>query len=263
MANWYHLDCILNAQKRSRTWKITGTDQLTGFGSLSDDDQKKVADAIAAAALDTKPPSKAAAKKQATLTAAGAVTAAAPARAPGAAGNGGGMTFAKFCSYCDRIAADPSSLAKSAIVSQAFQSVKGDVPTATLLVKLLLPGKDQRVYNMQDKTIGRLLARIFSEDAEEMQQAIAVSGYAVLASYTDWRRGGVICCVCCVCCSDVSVACEQFFAYNTSEPPQTVSTLTLQDVDAYLDEFTAATKEPEQLAVWSRVAVRLIAIDSD
>lgn len=85
-------------------------------------------------------------------------------------------TFASFQSVCDAIAGDGSSLKKTAIVSAAFQGLKSDVTNAVLFIRLLLPGKDSRVYQLQDKSLGKILAKLFGEDPEEMMQVIAESG---------------------------------------------------------------------------------------
>jgi hypothetical protein len=55
--------------------------------------------------------------------------------------------------------------------------------------------------------------------------------------------------------SDVSIACEQFFAYNKVNPPQASSTLTIGEVDEFLDELTVATKDGDQTDVWRRIVV--------
>jgi hypothetical protein len=57
--------------------------------------------------------------------------------------------------------------------------------------------------------------------------------------------------------SDVSIACEQFFAYNKLNPPQASSTLSLAEVDGFLDELTTATKDGEQTDIWRRIVVRV------
>jgi Poly(ADP-ribose) polymerase and DNA-Ligase Zn-finger region len=145
MIAWYHLSCIFNAQKRSRTWKIERTDQLDGFEDLSTEDQAKVQEAIDEAAKDTKPATKGKPKQQATLTAGGAVSVPAPAHAPKVKPQlGSGQcdtSFLAFQRLCDRIAADNSSLTKIAVVSSAFQAMKADVANVVVLIKLLLPGK--------------------------------------------------------------------------------------------------------------------------
>jgi hypothetical protein len=183
MTAWYHLNCIFNAQKRSRTWKIERADQLDGFEDLSSEDQASVQEAIDAAAKDTKPAAKGKPKQQATLTADGAVAAPAPAPAqkgkPQPVPGTSDASFLAFQRLCDRIAADNSSLTKISVVSSAFQGMKADVPNAVLLIKLLLPGKDPRVYSVQDKSLARILSKLFGEDIEEMSAAIAISGYGV------------------------------------------------------------------------------------
>ena len=132
MANWYHLACIFNAQKRARAWKIDSVDMLTGLGTLSAEDQARVKAAVAAAAADTsvtaKPKPKA---KQTTLRVVAA---------DGSAPAVDWSTFAAFAALAARISAEPSSLAKTAIISQAFQACKTSVAVATLLITLLLPG---------------------------------------------------------------------------------------------------------------------------
>ena len=205
VASWYHLACIFNAQKRSRTWKIDSADLLTGFASLSADDQATVKAAIATALADKTPAVKGGkALTQAKLTAGPGgvgVAAPAPAAAPARKAAPTGpppiaappSSFAFFQRTCERIGAEPSSNAKSALVSAAFGAAKADLPTATLLVKLLIPGKDARVYNVQDKSIARVLAGVFGEDPEEMAQAIAVSGCVCRACLRGGREFVSVC----------------------------------------------------------------------
>ncbi len=85
------------------------------------------------------------------------------------------------------------------------------------------------------------------------------------------RRVGVCLCVClpipCVLLSrtplrrlclssDVSTVCAQAFEVSSAFPAAKDSTLTLEEVDALLADFTKATREIEQTSAWSRVLVR-------
>jgi DNA ligase-3 len=257
MAAWYHVPCIFQAQLRARAWKIIAVAQLAGFDALTPTDQAEIEAAVAAAAgsgsgsgsgSGTKPKT-----NTKTTTSAKPPRVPAPAPAPAllppapklklmpasASTTTLAMTtttttpstflFCDFCGACDALAAEPSLTEKAAIVRRALDDAGAAL--APLVVKLLLPGEDKRVYHVKDKSIGAILGRVLSLNVDAFVDLIVTTG-------------------------DVAGVCVDAFGRSTVIPAATTSTLTLPEVDAMLDDFTLATRDAEQVAAWQRVLRR-------
>lgn len=256
MAAWYHVPCIFQAQLRARAWKIVAVAQLAGFDALTPTDQAEIEAAVAAAAAagsgsGTKPKTN---TKTTTSAKPPRVPAPAPALLPPApklklmpasastttlatkttTTTPSTFLFCDFCGACDALAAEPSLTEKAAIVRRALDDA-GDA-LAPLVVKLLLPGEDKRVYHVKDKSIGAILGRVLSLNVDAFVDLIVTTG-------------------------DVAGVCADAFGRNTVIPAAMTSTLTLSEVDAMLDDFTLATRQAEQVAAWQRVLRRSSADD--
>lgn len=94
-------------------------------------------------------------------------------------------------------------------------------------LKLILPNTSNRVYNLNSKQLVKLYSKIFDCDFEEMS--------------THLNQG------------DVSETCRSFFSKSENLKPAEKSTLTIHQVDKYLDEITKVTKETDQLSLLEKI----------
>lgn len=78
-----------------------------------------------------------------------------------------------------------------------------------------------RVFNLNSKQLVKLYSKIFDADLDEMSDHL--------------NKG------------DISITCKHFFSKSNDIKPAAKSTLTLSQVDAFLDKLTEITKENDQL----------------
>ncbi|AOP31861.1 ATP-dependent DNA ligase [Volepox virus] len=97
-----------------------------------------------------------------------------------------------------------------------------------LIIKLLLPGLDDRIYNMNDKQIIKLYSIIFKQPHKDMLQDL---GYGYI--------GDTI---------------RTFFKTNSEICPRDSSVLTLQEVDSFLTSLSSVTKESHQIKLLTDIA---------
>ncbi|XP_020612106.1 DNA ligase 3-like isoform X2 [Orbicella faveolata] len=260
MKQWYHVPCIFDALSRARatTKKIDGTDDLDGFGNLKDDDQAKIVSLIKdlATKSSSSPKKKAV---QATLpfgkpkTSAASKSTSVDIKKAAGSGDGGDSSspvkggndengkdnsFREFRRICIKLAEEPSYNAKSKILSDFFEKgSSGDPFTGdiTLWVKMLLPGVNKRVYNLQSKQLVKLFSQIFGCSQDDMM--------------TDLEQG------------DVSETVSTFHESSSLIKPLKKSLLSLQDVDAFLDKLKTVTKEDDQQRELAKITRRCTAND--
>lgn len=108
--------------------------------------------------------------------------------------------------------------------------IQKDVYTGDMytFLKLILPSATNRVFNLNSKQLVKLFSKIFDCDFDEMSAHL--------------NQG------------DVSETCRSFFAKSNKIKPAEKSTLTIQQVDNYLDELTKVTKENDQLNLLEKIA---------
>jgi DNA ligase-3 len=138
-------------------------------------------------------------------------------------------TFEKIT---DRIANESSHLKKTAILKKFFEEgIEGEKYNGNmyLFIKLLLPNTTTRVYNLNSKQILKLFSKIFNTNLDQMNDHLNNKG-------------------------DVSETCKHFFHKSIKIKPQTESSLTLEQVDEYLDKLSNITKENEQLEMLTKIA---------
>eukprot|EP00794_Sanderia_malayensis_P006365 gene6365-7097_t len=104
-----------------------------------------------------------------------------------------------------------------------------------LLVKLLLPGVQKRVYNLKDKQIVKLFSQVFETDCDDMVE--------------DLERG------------NVSETVTEFYKKSNGILPCKQSKLTLAEVDEFLNQLAAETKEDDQLRVLKKISTKCTAED--
>jgi len=269
MKVWYHLRCIFETLKRARatTKKIETPADLEGFPDLKDAEKEEIKQLIqefvsskSPGKSPTKSPARGKKAVQSALKFTGPGSATKP---PGGASplttaamssskmdtDGGDPpstppptsdvssrdnSFRQFRRLCEDIEKEPSYNAKTKLVANYLKygnSGDGFTGSVYLLVKLLLPtaGK-KRVYNLQSKQIVKLLSQIFGCSLDDMVE--------------DLEKG------------DVAETAKTFFEQSSLMPPCKTSTLTLAEVDAFLDHMTLVTKEEEQKAELSKIIRR-------
>lgn len=97
-----------------------------------------------------------------------------------------------------------------------------------LFLKLILPSATNRVYNLNSKQLIKLFSKIFMANLDEMSDHL--------------NKG------------DVSETIRHYFARSNNIRPANKSSLTLKQVDDYLDELTKVTKENDQSELLEEIA---------
>ncbi|KFM79410.1 hypothetical protein X975_04361, partial [Stegodyphus mimosarum] len=231
MKQWFHVRCIFEKLSRARatTKKIEGPDDLEGWDQLSDEHKEEVLKCLSEFSSNSTP--KKNLKKTPTKSVEKSFDSPTTPDKPKNASKDD--TLREFRKVCSKIAEEPSYKNKTAILSEFFskgsdgESFKGDL---FLWVKLLLPNVGKRVYNLQNKQLVKLFSDIFSVSYEEMLE--------------DLEQG------------DVAETIKVFFESSKSFPPESKSTLTLQEVDSYLDQLTRVSREVEHFQILTKVAKR-------
>lgn len=117
-----------------------------------------------------------------------------------------------------------SYLDKTKLVSEMFtkgsdgDGFKGDI---ILWCKLLLPGVVKRIYNLQSKQLVKLFSRIFLTDQKSMLEHL--------------EQG------------DIGETIQHFFENSLKCKPAKKSSLTIDQVDDFLEQLTKLTKEEDQI----------------
>ena len=147
-------------------------------------------------------------------------------------------SFKEFRRLVAKIAEISSYNAKTELVKSFFDKgssgsqFQGDLH---VWVKLLLPGVVKRIYNLQSKQLIKIFSRIFQAKESEM--------------LTDLEQG------------DVAETIAKFYEESSKLTPCKKATLTIQDVDVFLQGLTKLTKEDEQYAALFGVAQKCTSND--
>ncbi|XP_037523328.1 DNA ligase 3 [Rhipicephalus sanguineus] len=258
MKQWFHVECIFDQLSRARatTKKIEDAGDLEGWSEIEPDDRKLVLKHINELSEKTgvtvspgkrktnnagSTPSKKQ-KLQTTLSQGlddteeqldlGDLEA-----SPGATKSSKDDAFKEFRKLCAAISEESTYTGKTAIVARFFKegcTRKGFTGDLYLWVKFLLPMVNKRVYNLQSKQLVKVFSRIFGNGChEEMIE--------------DLEQG------------DVARTVGAFFEKYGS--PASKSTLTMQDVDAYLERLSRLTREDDQTQLLRHLSARCTAND--
>ncbi|XP_033342814.2 DNA ligase 3 [Megalopta genalis] len=147
-------------------------------------------------------------------------------------------SFEEFQSVCERIARVDAYTDKTAIVRKLFakgsdgDGFKGDT---VLWCRMLLPGVEKKIYNLQSKQLVKLFSRILLQDEDEMLEHLAQG--------------------------DVAETIRSFFENSVASKPAGKSVLTLQEVDQFLAKLSTLTKENEQTQHFRSVLPRCTSND--
>ncbi|EDW14658.2 DNA ligase 3 [Drosophila mojavensis] len=144
-----------------------------------------------------------------------------------------------FRRVCDEIAAESSYLRKVEKLELFFKkgsSGAGFEGDLLQWVQFLIPDSTQRVYNLQNKALLKLFARIFHVDQQEM--------------HLDLEQDG-----------DISETLRKHFATSSKLKPQTQSKLYLHEVEKMLCQLEQRTKEDEQTEVLQKLCKQATDLD--
>ncbi|GFO42469.1 DNA ligase [Plakobranchus ocellatus] len=268
MKQWFHPSCIFETFVRARatTKKIEDPDDVEGFEDLTPEDKEVIKDLIdkflaqagnkaspkpkktvQTSILNSLSPGKSPTKKSTTPPASDAgpsATHSTPNKVSGSAAVGDDPfaekdnSFRQFRRLCADIAEENSYIGKTKLVNtyitkgHSGDGFRGDL---YLLMKHLLPGVVKSIYNLNNKQLVKLFSQIFGTNLNRMIE--------------DLDQG------------DVAETIRIFFEESKVLLPQKKSTLSLQEVDNYLDELSRMSKEDEQQRVLTKVAKRCTAND--
>lgn len=163
-----------------------------------------------------------------------------------------------FRRICDEIAAESSYLRKVEKLEMFFKKgssgagFKGDM---LQWVQFLIPGSTQRVYNLQNKALIKLFARIFNVDQQEMHldleqgKQLWCSCWNISKTTTPFADG------------DISETLRKHFASSSKLKPQAQSELYLHDVESLLCQLEQRTKEDEQTEVLHKLCKQATDLD--
>ncbi|XP_060066449.1 DNA ligase 3-like [Ylistrum balloti] len=250
MKQWYHPSCIFNTFKRARatTKKIEEPDDMEGFSEILPEDKDEINKLIKEYLANAKTPSKKTPKeatpKKTTVSPAAAKStpskscnddAVVPSTSTKMPDDNGERddTFREFRRLCAEIADESSYNSKTALVTKYLKkgsSGEGYTGDTYTLLKLLLPGVVKRVYNLNNKQLVKLFSQIF--------------GTSLQAMVADLDQG------------DVAETVRIFFDQSKHLMPVKKSTLTLQQVDYFLEELSLVTKEEDQQRILTQIAKR-------
>lgn len=245
MKSWHHVDCLFEVFKKQRqnTRRIESISDIDGWNLLSAENQKLMLGKIEEfdktfhKKFGTSPKKKPAEnniKKTTELV----ETQETPSSSPVKSVKSKELLFKGFRILVADISSVSSYTEKTNLVAKVFKDgfdgkgFKGDI---ILWCRLLLPGVIKRVYNLQSKQLVKLFSRIFHTDQESMLEHL--------------EQG------------DIGETIEEFFINSNKIKPAKNSSLTIQEVDDFLEELTKLTKEDEQIFHFKKFVPKCTAND--
>ncbi|XP_030761984.1 DNA ligase 3 isoform X2 [Sitophilus oryzae] len=229
MKNWHHVDCLFDGFKKQRatTKRIESESDIIGLDALLDSDKELIREKINELHKFFGTTKKSPAKRKGKLVETTKQT-------KNSQNNGKGVQqvksykddlFQTFQDLVNKVSKHPSYLDKTAIVKQMFE--KGSSGTGfegdpEIWCRLLLPGSVKRIYNLQSKQLVKLFSRIFNEDQTEMLEHL--------------QQG------------DISETISHFYKESLKmKPIPLTSTITVQQVDTFLEHLSKLSKEEDQM----------------
>nr|CAD7567649.1 unnamed protein product [Timema californicum] len=255
MKMWHHVPCLFDVFSRQRktTPKIESPDDIEGWSDLEEEDQDEILQFLPGCSKGPTTQKKEDKEKKDTLAATPTQkkktkktkddmenSSVIPSNSSGSLNykNHKDNSFREFRRLCADLANASSYTAKTAIVQTFFtKGTDGDTFKGDLLLwcRLLLPGHVKRVYNLQSKQLIKLFSRLFKTDHDDMLE--------------DLEKG------------DVAETVATFFDQSKHCKPSKKSTLTLYEVDEFLKELSALTKEDEQTEHFKKIATKCTSND--
>lgn len=250
MKMYYHPKCLFETFLRARatTKVIEEPDDVEGFQDLNDSDKDLINDLIKEFCNKKGSPKKTTQNKAPTPASkatpppknTAGVSNAPPSHAAGSSNDAEEKdnSFRQFRKLCADLAEENGYNGKTAIVERYItdgvtgSGFQGDL---YLLLKLLLARVIKVVYNLESKQLAKHFSQIFRTNLDEMVE--------------DLEQG------------DVAETVRVFFERSRACPPQTKSTLSIQDVDALLDELSQYTRDDDQQKCLTKIAKRCTSND--
>ncbi|KPJ02421.1 DNA ligase 3 [Papilio xuthus] len=239
MKSWHHVDCFMNIllKQRPTTKRIDSIDDIGNWQNLSAEDQsfllKKLneTEKLFAEKHDGKYIAKVIKNESKPLIKLNSDTfEQGDFNKSGCVQNIQDNKFSEFVHLCKRISKVDAYTEKTAVVNRFFtrgcdgDHFKGDLP---LWCKLLLPQVCKRVYNLKSKQLVKLFSRIFRMDHDDM--------------LTHLEQG------------DVANTIQYFFSKSKIVQPASDSTLTIQQVEEFLEDLSKLTREDEQIYQFKKI----------
>lgn len=229
MKSWHHVDCFMNAllKQRPATKRVDSVDDIGNWETLSKEDQefllKKLNETEKLYEDKNSGKYKAKVLKNESKP---KVVATSPASKESKSDSKIETTndnkFSTFFKLCKKISRVDAYTEKTASVNNFFtkgtdDTFKGDL---ALWCKLLLPQVTKRVYNLKSKQLVKLFSRIFNMDHDDM--------------LTHLEQG------------DIAETIRHFFVKAKTVAPATESTLTIHNIEDFLEDLSKLTKEEDQ-----------------
>ncbi|KAF5303428.1 hypothetical protein FQA39_LY09972 [Lamprigera yunnana] len=235
MKNYYHADCIFKMflNQRPKTARIQSLDDLAGLTTLNDDDIKMVKKKIIESekaisekygskispSKSTKQLNKSPQRKENKIKPNCSKTTTVESEY-----DIEDRSFQEFQQLVANIQSVSSYTDKTNTVKNLFlkgSSGKGFKGNIIQWCRLLLPGACKRVYNLQNKQLIKLFGKIFGADPTAMIEHV--------------KQG------------DIGETIQHFFSESKKLPPAPTSTISIQEVDDFLEQLSQMSKEDEQM----------------
>ncbi|XP_050438393.1 DNA ligase 3 isoform X3 [Adelges cooleyi] len=237
MMAWHHPSCLVAvfAKQRATTAKITCVDDIGGWDDLSMDHQKEIFTVfpdIPKERMKTKDdPTEVTPSKKKNKTKAPQPSPPMPPKQT--------FYFKNFRKLCMQLSQENSYIQKTAIIKECFNaflakdsSDKARADGLYLWCKMLLPNSEKRIYNLQSKQLIKLFSLMCKHNMAAMLE--------------DLEKG------------DVAETLRLFFekSNNADMRPASKSTLTMTDVDIFLDKLSAETTENAQIELFKSISTK-------
>lgn len=242
MKSWHHIDCFMNAllKQRPATKRVDSIDDIGNWENISKEDQEFILKKL------NETEKLYAEKNSGKYTAKVLKNESAQKLTPEPAQtselknddvHSDDNKFTTFITLCKKIANVDAYTEKTAKVNNFFRKgmdgiFKGDLE---LWCKFLLPQVTKRVYNLKSKQLVKLFSKIFNMDHDDM--------------LTHLEQG------------DVAETVQYFFAKSQVIKPAKESTLTIHQVEEFLEELSKLTKEDEQIYHFKKIVKKCVLDD--
>ncbi|CAH1176372.1 unnamed protein product [Phaedon cochleariae] len=244
MKAWHHINCLFESflKQRQTTKRLESPDEIEGWDALCEDDQSMILDKIKDCddffhkKFGTKPTTPKKQSKEVPLKGSHEkdktgknkdVSNNTNVNSDESPNRTHKMSKDHYFKQFRRLVADitnnTSYLDKTSCVKKLFtegsdgNGFKDDI---VLWCKLLLPGVVKRVYNLQSKQLIKLFSKLFVADQNEMLEHL--------------EQG------------DIGETIQKFFEESLKAKPAKKATLTVKEVDHFLNKLCKLTKEDEQ-----------------
>lgn len=229
MKSWHHVDCFMNAllKQRPTTKRVDTIDDIGNWQTLSKEDQefllKKLNETEKLYEEKNSGKYKAKLLKNESKPKTSTTPLSKDSKSDSKLVATNDNKFSTFFKLCKKISKVDAYTEKTAAVNNFFQkgtngTFEGDL---ALWCKLLLPQVNKRVYNLKSKQLVKLFSRIFNTDHDDM--------------LTQLEQG------------DIADTIKKFFTRAKTVHPALESTLTIQDIEDFLEDLSRLTKEEEQI----------------